>query len=66
MLLDGLYQGVICATPSTTDLYDKYPGPDDPAASEAIDVDMDGTPESIPVDGSPGTFTFDGTEVTFH
>ncbi len=66
VLLDGLYQGVIYATASMTNLYDKYPGPDDPAAGDAIDVDMDGTPEFIPVDGSPGTFTFDGTEVTFH
>ena len=66
MLLDGLYQGVIYATASMTNLYDKYPDPDDPGASESIDVDMDGTPEFIPVDGNPGTFTFDGTEVTFH
>jgi len=63
---DALYQGVVFATASLTNLYDKYPGPDDPNATEPIDVDMDGTPEFIPVDGEPGTFTFDGKEITFH
>jgi hypothetical protein len=65
-LVDGLYQGVIYATASMINLYDKYPGPGDPGATEEIDVDMDGTPEFIPVEGRPGRFTFEGDEVTFH
>ena len=66
MITDLLYQGVIYATASMTNLYDKYPGPNDPGATDPIDVDMDGTPEFLPVDGRPGTFTFEGVEVTFH
>jgi hypothetical protein len=49
-----------------SNLYDKYPGPSDAGATDPIDVDMDGTPDFIPVDGSPGSFTFNGVEVTFH
>ena len=63
---DSLFQGVIFESGSMSNLYDKYPGPSDLGATDPIDVDMDGTPEFIPVEGSPGTFTVDGVEVTFH
>jgi hypothetical protein len=63
---DGLYQGVIYDTASMTNLYDKFPGPNDANASDPIDMDMDGTPEFTPVDGQPGTFTHDGNQVNFN
>ncbi len=63
---DGLYQGVVYQTGSLENVYDKYPGPGDPGATEPIDVDMDGIPEFLPVPGQPGTFTYGETEVTFH
>jgi hypothetical protein len=63
---DGLYQGVIFDTASMDNLYDKFPGPGDDGDADPIDMDMDGTPEFVPVDGSPGTFTHNGSEVTFH
>ncbi|NOZ00562.1 MAG: hypothetical protein GXP54_01560 [Deltaproteobacteria bacterium] len=66
---DGLYQGVIFETASMTNLYDKYPGPNDfdlPNYGKDIDVDMDGTPEFIADPNNPGTYTIGGKTVTFN